>query len=89
MNIVRRKGEGGELREASLFCCEHTYPVRLNQNRVEEEEDGRRERREDGWVKGREDRMKKERGGQIRLRQSEQVYKGKNMMYNSTCMVCL
>lgn len=46
MNIVRERG--GRRRDAALFSCmegEHTYPVRLNQKRVEEERGG-----EEGWV---------------------------------------
>lgn len=39
---------------------EHTYPVRLNQKRVEEE-DGWWEREKGRRVKGRKDRMKRER----------------------------
>lgn len=63
-----------------MFCCigEHTYPVRLNQRtRGGGRWEGRWGEGEDGWVKGRKDRMKKNRGGQIRLGQSEQVQKGK------------
>lgn len=68
---------------------EHTYPVRLNQYKVEEEEDGKWERRKDWWVKGRKDRMKKEEARS----DSQSRYKGGktqhflSMMYNSTYKV--
>lgn len=78
MNIVWRK-KGRE--EGERLHCSVARRAYVPSTSESKESGGRGggARGEDGWVKGRKDRMKKERGLQIRLRQSEQVKKGKNL----------